>query len=65
MTTAPAIAKARQRAMRFANRGAACKSEPDKRATWRQTVNALMSTLPPCRDGHHPLDADRLKLEGE
>lgn len=30
----------------------------------RRTLDALYASLPPCRDGHHPLDADRLKLEG-
>lgn len=40
------------------------KTAPDKAQCVRRTLDALYRALPPCRDGHHPLDADRLKLEG-
>jgi hypothetical protein len=54
-----------QKAMRFARRGKACRSEPDRRATWRQMVSAMLRELPPKVDGTHPLDAQNLKLTGE
>jgi len=53
-----------QRAMRFAKRAKFCRSEPDRRSTWRQTVDAMLSALPPKPDGSHPLDARSLKLRG-
>jgi hypothetical protein len=57
-------AKLRQ-ARRWARRVAARQSGPDKRRCLRQALNALYSTLPPKRDGTHPLDAAALKLEGD
>ena len=54
-----------KRAMRFAKRAKHCRSEPDRRSTWRQTIDALYSALPPKADGTHPLDARNLKLRGD
>jgi len=53
-----------KRAKRWLNRAAAARSEPDRRRCHRQGLQALLSILPPKRDGSHPLDADNLKLEG-
>lgn len=60
-----ALAPGFQRAMRFAKRAKHCRSEPDRRSTWRQTVDAMLSALPPKADGTHPLDARNLKLRGD
>ena len=53
-----------KRAMRFARRAKKCRTDADRMSTWRQMRDALLSCLPPKRDGSHPLDADNLKLEG-
>lgn len=55
----PAIARAK----RMAERLPACNTGPGKRCAMRLMVRALLSALPPKRDGSHPLDADRMKLE--
>ena len=52
-------------AKRWARRVARQQSAADKRRCVRRTVDALLSILPPKRDGTHPLDADHLKLEGD
>lgn len=58
------VTRARQRAKRWACRVAAQQSLPDKNRCVRRMFEALYVTLPPKRDGSHPLDADNLKLEG-
>lgn len=60
MPADPRIVKAKRWACRIA-RG---QSAADKRRCVRRALDALYSTLPPKRDGTHPLDADHLKLEG-
>jgi len=55
---------AMSRAKRWARRVCGNQSEADKRRCVRRTLDALYSILPPKRDGSHPLDADKLKLEG-
>ena len=61
----PSTGAAMARAKRWSRRVAAARSAPDQRRCVRQCLMALYSTLPPKRDGSHPLDAQQLKLEGE
>lgn len=53
-----------KRAKRWSRRISAARFRPDKLRCLRQCLNALYSMLPPKLDGSHPLDADRMKLEG-
>lgn len=50
---------------RWARRIARGQSAADKRRCVRRCLDALYAALPPKRDGSHPLDADRVKLEGD
>lgn len=53
------------KAKRWACRVGREQSAADKRRCVRRTLDALYSILPPKLDGTHPLDAERLKLEGD
>lgn len=55
-----------RKAKRWSERLAACaaRSDRDKGKCYRQMMAALLGALPPKRDGTHPLDNNKFKLEG-
>jgi hypothetical protein len=53
------------KAKRWARRVGGEQSKADKNRCVRRTLDALYSILPPKRDGTHPLDPEKMKLEGD